>query len=95
MAGGLPGRAIELQVASGERARRALAVHVDPPEVRVPFLVDEVVTDLLDQFQPDAEHLADRFVDSLEDKQAIDPGEVGAGGHGVEVVAVVRVLRRE
>src|SRR5207253_7996393 len=57
--------------------------------------LDEVVADLVDQREWPSESLLEGHGDLLEHSEPIHDGEVSAGRHCVEIVAIVRRLRRE
>src|SRR5439155_7461106 len=82
-------------VAGGEGASCALTVDVDPTELRMMLALDQVVADFVDKRQRPAEDLLEGQRDLLEHGQAVDDGEVSARRHRVEIVSIVRRLRRE
>src|SRR5205823_13189636 len=82
-------------VAGGEGASCALTVDVDPTELRMMLPLDQVVADFVDKRQRPAEDLLEGQRDLLEHGQAVDDGEVSARCHRVQIVAIMRRLRRE
>src|SRR2546421_348130 len=91
----LPGSAFERLMPAGKGAGGALAVDVHPAEVGVRLALDQVVTDLVDEAQRTLEDLLEGQSDLLEHGEAVDDGEVRAGGDGIEVVAVMPGVGRE
>src|SRR5438067_1682397 len=90
-----PERAFQSRMPRRKSARRALAMHPDLSVLRMPFLLHEVVADLINQLKLRAECLTKSLRHLLEDNQAIDDRVVAASRDRVQVVAVVTRVGRE
>src|SRR5205085_9201913 len=95
MTGRLPESALQGKVSGRKRARRALAMHPHVAQLRVLFVLHEVVADLIDQLKVCAERLTKSFRHLLEDDQAIYDRVVAAGRDRIQIIAIVRGIRRE
>src|SRR5438552_14213262 len=73
---------LRVVVAGREGARGALAMDVNPTELRMMLALDEVVADLVDQREWLSEDLLERHGNLLEHGQPVDDGEVSARRHG-------------
>src|SRR5262249_31353271 len=91
----LPHRPFQCGMSRRKSSSRTLAVYPDLTELGMPFLLDKIVRDLVDQLQLAAEHFFESFGNLFEDDQPVDDGKVSSGGPGVQVAAIVLRLRRE
>src|SRR5437762_8486518 len=86
---------LRVVVTGGEGAGGALTVDVDPTELRMMLALDQVVADFVDKGERLAEDLLEGQRDLLEHGKSVDDGEVSARRHRVQIVVVMRRLRRE
>ena len=84
-----PNRAAQKRIAGGKGAGRTLAMHPNVAEFRMPFLLHQVVTNLINQFELSIESFAKGFGNLFEDNQTIQNRVIAAGRDRVQVIAIV------
>ncbi len=89
MAGRFPNRAAQQRITCRKRARRPLAMHPNVSEVRVPLLLHQVVTDLVNQFEIGVESFAERFSYLFENDQTVENRIVAAGRNCVQIIPIM------
>src|SRR5262249_35807489 len=89
VAGLLPYRAAKRRMAGGKGSGCALAMHPHLAEFRMRLPLNQVVADLIDQFQLTPEYFSKGFSHLLEDDQAIDYGKVAARSDRVKITTIV------
>src|SRR5712691_9434159 len=95
MACRFPHRASQQRIPGRECPRRALAMHPDIAELRMPFLLYEVMTDLVKQIEVEHESFAKGFGNLLENDQAVQDCIVAAGSDRIQIIAIVFRIRSE
>src|SRR5439155_12977146 len=86
---------LRVVVAGREGTSGALAVDVDPAELRVMLALNKVVADFVDQRKWFTEDILESHRDLLEHGEPVHDGEVPAGRDGIQIVAIVRRLGGE
>ena len=89
MAGLFPNGAAQQRITGRKSACRAFAMHPDVAKFRMPFFLDEVVTNLVNQFEISIEGFAKCFPYLLENDQAIEDCKITAGRNCVQIVAIM------
>ena len=84
-----PNRAAQKRIAGGKGAGRAFAMHPNVAEFRMPFLLHQVVANLINQFELSIESFAKGFGNLFEDNQTIQNRVIAAGRDRVQVIAIV------
>src|SRR2546425_9886552 len=87
MPGLFPDCSAEQGIVSRKGARRSLAMYPHVTEFGMPFLLDEVMANLVHQLEVRIESFAKGFGDLLENNQTVQDCIVSAGGNCVQVVA--------
>ena len=66
-----PHRPLQRRMSRRKRARRPFAMHQHVAKLGMPFLLHQVVADLVDQLEIATEHLLERGGNLLEDDQPV------------------------
>ena len=89
MTGIFPNRPAQDRITGRECARGAFAMHPNVAEFRMPLVLDQVMTDFVNQFQFGVECFAEGFGDLLENDQPIQDCIVASGSDRIQVIAIM------